>query len=820
MSYLIVTVSSQNGFHFTKAPSMFGRSDDADCKLCYGQDCVIMDESSKCNYYSLAANLLNDDGDTNNDDNHNPTLRDAVDSMMFDFIEKESSSSIHQCVPFISRYTDCHKDNICLGCTECSCDEDGKWDCGSVQRCQSDDIINIDHRVLMMTVENIRKGNKVSNRLIRSVTQAQSQEIVEGNNKRKLTFEELLDWFYGVQPLQVSKETKDSKKDMWTENVALPINKDFSQINSNYVDSIVTPDADYLEFEEVLRSINKPIYKSPHIGNSISHEYTKANEENRTNIELLINEPYLNITNAIKNGEDNKTSVEVATENVIDLLASVQKRLPDNLIDKLNNSINENLTEMGDFNVINIMKRDIPQANVTETTVEDNNKTDKIQDLKENVLFPLSSIVNDKQDELKELIRIKDSLLQFIKVLDNDTLLDYKENKTTTNKTYMSFYKFNIFPQYDLRSEEKYMHKLKHDILEVIKDMITIQKLPKSSNLPKDLKGLFRAMKYYIHKNGKEHIEINKNETEFTIDRNSRRHSRKYGMSGKTSKDFVIEMIQLIDNEMPYTVALDTLSQKSRKLLSRIITQYNFVEFAFTGLRVDDPIYNLTNDLLKVGTKYENLIETIGNSSQFDRIYNMKLLYITLYQDVIKINDALKLIDFAQSRRMIPSNIDIAYKILIRINNDLHGLKTKVRRIIRNQNTIKTNVYNRTASKKKESFLKRIKKLFRNSKDVLGLLHKNRPKSEIVRELAKKKLDDLNRRTLNEYEDTTLRWPNSLDAERKRRSIFDFQKLKNRCMNILPQYLRGKISPAIDKRKIKKKNNNTRHSKLDRNNTN
>ncbi|KAJ2938946.1 hypothetical protein O0L34_g17758 [Tuta absoluta] len=42
------------------------------------------------------------------------------------------------CVPYVSEYTDCSKDNQCTGCTRCTCSPEATWVCKVVRHCPRD----------------------------------------------------------------------------------------------------------------------------------------------------------------------------------------------------------------------------------------------------------------------------------------------------------------------------------------------------------------------------------------------------------------------------------------------------------------------------------------------------------------------------------------------------------------------------------------------------------------------------------------------------------------------------------------------------------
>ncbi|CAK1543687.1 unnamed protein product [Leptosia nina] len=59
-----------------------------------------------------------------------------------------------ECVPLVAQYSNCSKDNICLGCTVCDCDVSGRWNCHQVEKCRPDPEQIIDRAILSFVMEN------------------------------------------------------------------------------------------------------------------------------------------------------------------------------------------------------------------------------------------------------------------------------------------------------------------------------------------------------------------------------------------------------------------------------------------------------------------------------------------------------------------------------------------------------------------------------------------------------------------------------------------------------------------------------------------
>lgn len=480
------------------------------------------------------------------------------------------------------------------------------------------------------------------------------------------------------------------------------------------------------------------------------------------------------------------------------------------------------------------MKRDVsgvtmpdvaPNVTFIVNTTNSTNITEENMDLKNDVLKPLNKIINDKRQELEDLKRIKDNLIKFIKSDDKLPEDNNSWSENNTNNTYFSIYNLAMEPglEIDLRRAtpngiDKYMYKLKRDIYEVIRDVIGIQK-HKTVELPEDLKHLIRAMKRYAYKNkinGNKLYNLKSKQTEYT----RRTMEQNFGRCDYISfKDCIVQVIEVIDKDMPKSDALSPLSPVTKKMMKHLIQRHYVDEYSVVGLRAHDPQYNLTNDLKDIGSKWQAMTSKIISSSPFVTLYRMKLLHYVLTMDVSKMNDAMALLDFAHSRRMLYSLDNISENMLERINTGLKEIHNKIQIIIRYYSTkpkSAVSVHPRsqdittvdpiqtaldTRKKKNRSFIKHIRSLLKSSKkDIAELLHRKVPKSEIVKQLARKKLDEISEKRYNDYEETMRRWQKNLAmAPRIKRSVLDV--FKTRIKNIIPNYLRHKVNPKIKEKK-------------------
>ncbi|XP_037298725.1 uncharacterized protein LOC119190588 [Manduca sexta] len=465
------------------------------------------------------------------------------------------------------------------------------------------------------------------------------------------------------------------------------------------------------------------------------------------------------------------------------------------------------------------MKRD---TSIKKISTEKENITNNVNELRNNVLLPLSNIINDKQKELEELLRVSENLIKIMRTYNNSFETSVKENRYNDTNSTISIYNFEIAPELEnefRRSDknllQKYLLKLKRDIYEVIRDIAGIQKLKGEAHIPVDLKILLRAMKRYVRNQAKLNYKEKKSDVE---NLNSRRTpaDTKNDATKKTLVTEMVNILKVIDKNLPESNALASLSPTSRKIIQRVIKNNYIDEFSVIGLRVFDPEYNLTNDIKKIGTEWPRMTDIVAQTPIHDRLHAMKLLHLILSIDITKMNDALALLDFAYNRRMILIEGNLGGEIMDRINKGLKAINEKVKVIINlHKNRQIKNLKNVEVTKQvqKESFLKKLKKILRSSKnDIVGLLKKKVPKKEIVKGLAKKKIDELTRRRYMEFEDTMRKWQSKLNLVPRDKRFARDDNYKSHMKNILPKYLRGKVKPVIAAKKSKTREKQKKHS--------
>lgn len=515
---------------------------------------------------------------------------------------------------------------------------------------------------------------------------------------------------------------------------------------------------------------------------------------------------------------------------LLSVIDNREKINPDNF------SIFDNYIEQ--LNAINVMKRDVSQLNssnneLNTTNTENSTQTNIVEELEGGVYKPLSKVIRDKQQELADLLKIKDKLLEILS-LDQmeEPPINFNKSEITeehaNTTSHISFYNIELVPEMESDSKtnnidllDKCLKQLKHDILTVIKDVSAVQKLSGVSTIPEGMKGLVHAMKHYMRKHGKQDHFLRFNDDHIL---------RRFWLEPHSGRDYVkkylSDMLKAVDVNMPQSNnALGTLSPKVRNILRRVLRKYKLEDFSVIGLRTYDPSYNLTTDLKSIGINWQPMSIKITNSSPFDKLYYMKTLHLILESDINKMNDALALIDFAHSRRMVSVTDGMSEEELARINTNLKTMHQKIRNLIKyknsNQNHEVANYVefiNADRDSKKQTFLKHIRNLLKNSKrDLMNLVHKRVPKADIIKELAKKKLSELTKRKLKEYENVMQKWQNNLAVNRRRkRSATAWDYITSRMKSILPKYLRGKVSPKINSTRKNTTRNQTRHSKKKR----
>lgn len=467
-----------------------------------------------------------------------------------------------------------------------------------------------------------------------------------------------------------------------------------------------------------------------------------------------------------------------------------------------------------EFNNITQISTVVPTASTT--------TIDKGNGLKRHVLIPLTNIINDKQSEVKQLLRIRENVINILEIFHNETRINITKKSEGINgsSTNLSIYKLDLFPeiQENLRKINpdvmgKLLYKLKRDIYEVFRDISRFQKLSKTEGLPDDLRLLIRSMKYYINKQGSIRDFKTKEIKLLKINDTRKISIWKDLTAPKSIIRQLVDILEVIDKDAPQSDDFLSSSKSSKKVIKRVIEQNYVPELSRIGFKTYDSEYNLTNDLKTIGKSWPQLTAKLANSPPHEKLYTMKLLHFNLAEDINKVTDAMAVIDFAHSRRMTPIETPMAENLMLKINSGLILIKHKIQTLIKHKKEIDGKVLRERQSvkeNKKESFLKKIKNMLRSSKSEIVNMVKNKvPKTEIFKTIAQKKLDELSQKKLSEDEQTMLRWQDELNvSQREKRDVAKrINIMKNQIKNILPKYLRN-INPIIN-HKSKKQLGNT-----------
>ncbi|XP_046973697.1 uncharacterized protein LOC124540272 [Vanessa cardui] len=759
------------------------RDDSEDCKICYGFDCTAFSKA-RCSYYGEVYNNFANIDDYEPGDND---LNEEIGNMILQYVEKASQGPYDDCLPLVSQYTNCNKENICVECEICSCDTHGKWNCSSIQQCVTDDRMVADHRTLTMVLEKVReyKHPHTNERFKRSIN--------EINDSKKMSYEDILKWMYGIEDFEddVKNKTSMTHKTNTNKNIV----KGTTIVSKNQ-STDTNSEPDFLNFNDLLKSVMRD---DSYDATTNQNEAIFFKNNDPISFDLLkeigiYNDTEANQLDKPSENADDKTTVPINTA-----LTTSSTGDNDIAIFALND-VKENS--------LNIKKRDIPSdANDTNVLlpINFNNTIDKMEELQKNIVLSLNKIVNEKQNELEKLTNIKEKLILYLKSIGNISIPNDASNDSKNDEnSILNLYQFERkLPQEDLRKHdtnilEKYLIKLKSDIHKVIRDIAGIQRLSNTS-IPRDLIVLIRAMKYYVNKENKKLNKIKPH-----IDHNQKHLKNDTNKNSNNLVDIIISILEVLDKDAPTSDVLVTVSSNLRKILKRIIR--TFYPDDFDG---NSDAFNPNNILIyltSIGTKWQNSIIEIEQSSIFERLYSLKSLHITLTKDILRMNNALKLMEFANNRRMTTNSEDLEEQVVFKLASDLQQMTNRLSqtRKLKPHQSLKNKNKN---SVKKESLFQKIKKLLKSSKKKLRkLFHKNITKSEIVRQIAREKMDEINKKKMSEYEEIMQRWQNNLNvmSVRNKRSPGGFQNFMYKVKHIFsPRHSRSYKSN-------KQKNNKTR----------
>ncbi|CAG5013383.1 unnamed protein product [Parnassius apollo] len=752
--------------HYPKAVDpFFRRTNESVCTRCDVSSCLPMGDA-KCDYYREVDAILQEENQNTTDDN--PALRTKVDELLFDLTSQESVST-SECVPYISSYSNCNK---------------------------------------------VKRDS-----YIRKKRSAYSTVMSDINiNEDKLTSEEIT---FLINAVNDSSGSNDDKNDT---HILDKVTESTGKQGTSTTEKNESQNDFDLDFDDLFFT-----------NNSISNgKYPKLNLPMLKNhTEDILDPDYMDMPEDRKSNDTTKTDEETFRKEA-DILVETSENSKNaktklffytNLNKKeVNLEINtkESVPGIGDANDIDetrsvrVLKREIVKEPITiqMDALVNNSKNGKLLlDFKENVFDPLTFIIKSKQHEIRELKHMRNNLVNYFTFSKKDTFSNLNhsilENET---KSYLTLYKLKLLPylQNDIVEIKNssiildhYVSKLKNDIYEVIKDIVGIQQNVNYKELPEDLNVLIKAMKYYVHYQGKLHIGEKikkiKERNEINYGKSFSINTNKNNLKTPTSR--VQQILYNIDKDMPESNALNTLAYYAKKIIRRIIKKNYQGKFIYTGRRDFVSQNNITNNLENIGIKWYNLTRAVASSPMSDRLYNLKLLHLELLKDIHKLDDTLAIVDLAQSRRIIIDKL-MSEKLTSRIKEDIEIITNKVQQIIKSQNKkihrhSKTINNAKTETKNKMgSFLQQVKNIFKKSKiDIKNIFKKKK--------ISKLHVDNPTPKDLSQYNKKEINWQNNVNTNsiRKKRSTLEVNNVLKRIKNILPNYLRKKFRNVKNSRK-------------------
>ncbi|XP_063629271.1 uncharacterized protein LOC134800701 isoform X2 [Cydia splendana] len=805
-------------FHYVKYPRVFRRNEVA-CHVCYGEsDCLSMD---RCGYNAAVTDVL-EEGDGMKIVNRG--LKTKMDSMMYDVVLEDSVKEYNVCIPLISSYTTCNKDNICLGCKSCDCDESGHWNCSETSKC-SNLHVDIDHRIIKSVAENLND--------VKPSRYKRSYDVSEESTARSV-FEDLIDW------MAVSK-TSDVK----AINHITPRSTAIVTATAS-IKNLTNDDSNILVFDDILSNDNLDDFIK-YSENDMN--YTKRHENNDSH-------QFLKMLRNIEEGNDDKSPVDNPHRN-IKLLKDLRKYIKEKSYVKepLNdhpNSINTILTETDDIDpdkqrydinsVAVVLKRNLREVN--ETSIGNQTKTIENQKTKasnatpsfdirkinvtysekeiQHIIDVVTVLIGNERKEINHLNYVRESLLILLK--------KYQSNLNSTDIIHQQNSNNNTKKRENWRVDmlNFYISNLKRDVKDTLRDIYAIIKLKKLgvNSIAESVSNikplLFALTSYYmqnlrgyrqteharnysnidnrLHPNTTPSIDISATHKMFDSEPTPQRRVFQPNTSNvyqiNLIKRALTRMLVMIDNDKPSTNTLSPLSSKIKNILKRIINKLYVKDFADTHPSIRDQNFNLTKLLTSLVEEWQNKSAEIHTINPADQLYHMKLLHLSLSQGIDKINDALVSIKFGLSRRMSFIEEYVGKNLIADISKYLASIDQPIKHFA--INTIVTEAL--TPKRRNEqtgSLWNHIKDAFSNSKKNLRkYLHgKLKPKSYIVNDKVRKRAEEVNKQ---KFLEVMKKWQQNFEAYRARNKRSIKQQTK-RLNHIIPKYLRGiKANKALN----------------------
>lgn len=259
--------------------------------------------------------------------------------------------------------------------------------------------------------------------------------------------------------------------------------------------------------------------------------------------------------------------------------------------------------------ISNIKKREAPSQK-KDLISKSNTKTSN-EDLKLNALQPLNYIINNKANELNNLINIKSYLNNYLLTQEKQNITDFNINQNQKVPAFV-IYKFeNSKNETNLRRDgqnilPKLLKRIKANIKQLYTDIAIAQRLMKkqNENLPEELTKIMLVLRYYIRK---------------AINSNKSLHSRR---------------MHSVDTRKPIFNNSSILAKDSSKVLLRMIESY-IMEKANDNiqLNITDALSNISNKWLMLSNYISKINNTIHNN-----LYIYKFIHLELRSDTVQIS--------------------------------------------------------------------------------------------------------------------------------------------------------------------------------------
>ncbi|XP_063387955.1 uncharacterized protein LOC134673847 [Cydia fagiglandana] len=753
----------------------------------------------------------------------NDELKIKMDSMMYDLVLEDSVKEYNVCIPFISSYTTCNRDNICLGCESCDCDESGHWNCSETSKC-SNLHLDIDHRIIKSVAESLND--------VKPSRYKRSYNVLEESSTHSV-FEDLIDWMGKVS------KTKDVK----VINRITPRSTAIVTATAS-TKNLTNDDSNNLVFDDILSNDNLDDFIK-YSENDMN--YAKRHENNDQFFKMLRN---------IEEGKDDKSPVDNTHRN-IKLFKDLRKYIKEksDVKEPSNdqpNSINAILTETDDIDpdkqrydinsVAVALKRNVREVN--ETSIGNQTKTIENQKTKasnatpsfdirninvtysekeiQHIIDVVTVLIGNERKEINHLNYVRKSLLILLK--------KYQTNSNSTDITHKQNSNKNTKKRENWRVDmlNFYISNLKRDVKDTLRDIHAIIKLKKLgvnsiAGRVLNIKPLLFALTSYYMKNLRDYRQTEYARNYSNIDKRfitnttpsidiSATHimdalepkPQRRVFQPNTSNVYQINLIKraltrmlvMIDNDRLSTNALSPLSSKIKDILKRIINKLYVKKFADTHPSIRDQNFNLTKLLTSLVEEWQNKSAEMHTPNPADQLYHMKLLHLSLSQGIDKINDALVSIQFGLSRRMSFIEEYVGKNLIADISKYLASIEQRIKFFAINK-IVTEALTPKRRDEQTGSLWHSIKDAFSNSKKNLRkYVHgKLKPKSYIVNDKVKKRVEEVNKQ---KFLEVMKKWQHNFEVYRARNKRSIKQNTK-RLNHIIPKYLRGiKANKALN----------------------